>query len=204
MKYHHKLGKLPKETIDFFLAEILKRKAPDVPYQWILFDKFLNEEFLKIFTNSELEIQWNKGRIHPIQKVFYSEPNHGFRIHKDGLYCKSAMNIVLSCNDNDWVRWYDEDHINRIASVRTSTNIITNNYGNSRDVNIAEYESVKFVEELHNEVGDVYALDVDTFHSFKCIGTRPRIILQTKFEGFPNYETLKQSLMRGSFSNLIR
>ena len=204
MKYHHKLGKLPKETIDFFLAEILKRKVPNVPYQWILFDKFLNEEFLKIFTNSELEIQWNKGRIHPIQKVFYSEPNHGFRIHKDGLYCKSAMNIVLSCNDNDWVRWYDEDHINSIASVKTSTNIITNNYGNSRDVNIDKYESVKFIEELHNEVGDVYVLDVDTFHSFKCIGASPRIILQTKFEGFPNYETLKQSLMHSSFSNLIR
>ena len=204
MKHYHKLGKLPKETIDFFLAEILKRKVHDVPYQWILFDKFLNEEFLKIFTNSELEIQWNKGRIHPIQKVFYSEPNYGFRIHKDGLYCKSAMNIVLSCNDNDWVRWYDEDYINRIASVKTNTNIINSNYGNSRDVNIGEYESVKFIEELRNEVGDVYVLDVDTFHSFKCIGTSPRIILQTKFTGFPNYETLKQSLMCSSFSNLIR
>jgi|LakMenE18May11ns_1017448.scaffolds.fasta_scaffold9675698_1 hypothetical protein len=204
MKYYHKLGKLPKDTIDFFLDEILKRKVPNVPYQWILFDKFLNEEFLKIFSNSELKIQWNKGKIHPIQKVFYSEPNHGFRIHKDGLFCKSAMNTVLSCNNNDWVRWYDEDYINSIASVITSTNIITNNYGNSRDVNIAEYETVKFTEELHTEVGDVYTLDVDTYHSFKCIGTNPRIILQTKFENFPEFETITESLIKNSFSNLVK
>jgi hypothetical protein len=114
------------------------------------------------------------------------------------------MNTVLSCNNNDWVRWYDEDYINSIASVITSTNIITNNYGNSRDVNIAEYETVKFTEELHTEVGDVYTLDVDTYHSFKCIGTNPRIILQTKFENFPEFETITESLIKNSFSNLVK
>ena len=44
MKYL-KLGKLPNETIEFFLIEILKRKQPGIPYQWIHFDEYLNNEF---------------------------------------------------------------------------------------------------------------------------------------------------------------
>ena len=203
MKYH-KLGKLPKETVDFFLGEILKRKIDGVPYQWIAFDHFLNDEFLKIFSNSELKIQWSKDNLYPIQKAFYSEPGHGFRIHKDGLFCQSAMNIVISCNDTDWVRWYDEDYINSIASVETRTNIIKNRYGSSRDVNITEYENIEFTDELRSTCGEVYVLDVGTYHSFKCNGNVPRIIIQTKFDNFPDFETIKQSLIKNSFSNLIK
>lgn len=202
MKYY-KLGKLPNETIEFFKFEILKRKVEGIPYQWILFDKSLNQEFLKIFSNTELEVQWNKDRTTPIQKAFYSDPGHGFRIHKDGLACKSAMNIVISCNTSDWVRWYDEDYINSIATVNVNTNFIKKNIGSSRDVNIINYENVPFTHELRNNIGEVYALDVGSYHSFKCIGDVPRIIIQTKFEGFPNFETIKQSLIKNSFSNLI-
>jgi hypothetical protein len=202
MKYC-KLGKLPIETIEFFSKEILARKRNGEPYQWIQFDNFLNTEFLKIFTNSELKIQWNPKTNYYIQKAFYSEPGHGFRIHKDGTRCRSALNIAISCNVDDWVRWYDEDYINSIAEVETRTNIIKNNYGTSRDVNIENYESVKFIEELKTEVGDVYALDVGSYHSFKCSGSMPRIIIQTKFENFPDFNTIKDSLMKSSFSNLI-
>jgi hypothetical protein len=197
MKYQ-KLGKLPSSTINFFLAEILKRKKPTVPYQWIHFDEYLNQEFLKIFTNTELEIQWGENKTKPIQKAFYSDPGHGMRIHKDGFQCRSALNIVLSCNSTDWVRWYDEDYINSITSLEFS-----NKLGQSRNTNLFRYDSIPFIEELHNEIGDVYALDVDTYHSFKCIGSNPRIILQTKFEGFPTFEKIKDSLTKKSFSNLI-
>ena len=201
---YYKLGKLPQETIKFFKVELLKRKVPKVPYQWILFDNFLNKEFLKIFSNTELQIQWDKTKTIPIQKAFYSEPNHGFRIHKDGLYCKSALNIVISCNSTDWVRWYDEDYINSISTLNIKTNFIKNKIGSSRDVNIIDYENIPFTHELQNTVGEVYALDVDTYHSFKCIGNSPRIIIQTKFEGFPNFDTIKESLIKNSFSNLIK
>lgn len=195
MKYL-KLGKLPKETIDFFLVEILKRKQPNIPYQWIHFDEYLNDAFLKLFTNTELKIQRSETR--RVQKAFYSDPGHGYRIHKDGFKCRSALNIAISCNPDDWVRWYDEDYINSISTLEYS-----NKLGKSRNTNIHEYENIPFIEELRNEVGDVYALDVETYHSFKCIGDKPRIIIQTKFDGFPNLSMIKESLTKNSFSNLI-
>lgn len=203
MKYY-KLGKLPEQTIEFFKTELLKRKIDGIPYQWILFDNYLNEQFLKIFSNTELKIQWDKERTRPIQKAFYSSPGHGFRIHKDGLRCKSALNIVISCNETDWVRWYNEDYINSISKTYIKTNFINEKIGSSRDVDIMDYENVQFTHELHNTVGEVYVLDVDTFHSFKCIGVNPRIIIQTKFEGFLNFDTIKKSLIKNSFFNLIK
>jgi hypothetical protein len=198
MKYQ-RLGKLPKETIDFFLNEILKRKKPNIPYQWIHFDEYLNNEFLKIFSNTELTIQWSKDKSKRIQKAFYSEPGHGMRIHKDGFQCRSALNIAISCNHNDWVRWYDEDYINSISTIDYS-----NKLGQSRNTNLFQYEDIPFTEELQNEIGDVYVLDVETYHSFKCNGDKPRIILQTKFDNFPNLDVIQESLNRVSFSNIIK
>ena len=110
------------------------------------------------------------------------------------------MNISISCNPDDWVRWYDEDHINSISTVKY---LNSNKTGETRYTAIKEYENINFAEELHNEVGDVYIVDVDTYHSFKCLGNKPRIVIQTKFENFPNFETVKESLMKNSFSNLI-
>jgi hypothetical protein len=78
-----------------------------------------------------------------------------------------------------------------------------NSHGASRSVNVVNYEEVKFTEELHNEIGDVYAINVDTYHSFKCVGDNPRIIIQTKFENFPDIETITKSLIKNSFSNLV-
>lgn len=201
MKYL-KLGKLPKDTVQFFLEEILKRKVPGVPYQWIQFDDYLHAEFLKIFANTDLKIQHANNSTRPIQKAFYSEPGHGFRIHKDGIKCKSALNIAISCNKDDWVRWYDDDYINKIATLDVRTNLQGVN-GSSRDTNIYDYDDVPFIEELKNEIGDIYVLDVDTYHSFKCVGDKPRIIIQTKFEGFPEFSTIKESLSKQSFENIL-
>jgi hypothetical protein len=197
MKYH-KLGKLPKETINFFLAEITERKISNIPYQWIQFDDYLHNEFLKIFSNTELKIQLSSDKTMHIQKAFYSAPGHGFRIHKDGFKCRSALNISISCNPGDWVRWYDEDYINNIATIDYS-----NKLGKSRNTDIYEYENVPFIEELRTEPGDVYVLDVEAYHSFKCIGDNPRIIVQTKFEGFPSFTEINKSLSNTSFYNLI-
>jgi len=198
---YYKLGKLPSETVSFFYKEILKRKTSDDPYQWIQFDEHLNNEFYKIFSNIDLKIQKSSDNKKLIQKAFYSEPGHGFRIHKDGSTCKSALNIAVSCNPNDWVRWYDESYINSIATL----NVVDNNkkYGSSRNINIYDYESVPFTDELKNEIGDVYVLDVDKYHSFKCNGPLPRIIIQTKFDGFPDLETIYATLKENSFRNLI-
>ena len=44
-----------------------------------------------------------------VQKAFYSAPGSGFKIHRDGHCCNSALNIAISCNGSDWVRWYDDE-----------------------------------------------------------------------------------------------
>ena len=198
MKYK-KLGKLPPDTIEFFKHELLKRKF-DGNYQWIWFDEFLNTEFTKIFSNTELKVQYDFTNNRFVQKAFYIEPGHGVNIHKDGIQCRSALNIAVSCNDTDWVRWYDEDLINSLQA-----NITTTKYdlGYSRNCSIHEYEKIPFTEELHTEVGDVYTLDVDTFHSFKCVGSEPRIIIQTKFTDYPTFETIAKSLDKNSFANIL-
>ena len=199
MKYK-KLGKLPLDTIEFFKKEILARKN-DSNYQWIHFDKQLNDEFAKIFCNTELKIQYVASKNQLVQKAFYSSPGYGFRIHKDGSHCRSALNIAISCNDTDWVRWYDDDMIN---SLNNNVTVTTNpDYGYSRNCNILNYENIPYTEELHNEVGDIYTLDVDAFHSFKCIGQEPRIIIQTKFQSYPTFSTITESLSKNSFTNLI-
>lgn len=198
MKNYYYLGKLPKESVDFFRDELLKRKVKNVPYQWIHFDKFLHDEFLKIFVNTTLKIQFRGDQ--PIQKGFYSDPGHGFRIHKDGLWCKTAFNISLSCNPDDWVRWYDEDYINSIGKI----SVLDRKNATSRNIDIMEYEDIPYIEEHRNEVGDVYLVNTDVYHSFKCNGESPRLVLQTKFHGFPDIETVYNSLKDVSFSNLIR
>lgn len=192
------LGKLPLETVEFFKTELLKRKKTGIPYQWIMFDDFLHQEFLKIFENADLEVQFKENQ--PIQKGFYSDPGHGFRIHKDGIQCKTALNIAISCNPDDWVRWYDEDYINSIGG---KLSIIDKKHMSSRNVDIMDYENVPFIEERRNTVGDVYLVNTDVYHSFKCIGSEPRLIIQTKFQGYPDIETVYDKISKVSFKNLI-
>ena len=198
--YYKKLGKLPMDTIEFFKTELIKRKVQE-PYQWIQFDKYLNDKFSEIFCNTELKIQYDSSKNRLVQKAFYSDPGHGFRIHRDGVHCRSALNIAISCNDTDWVRWYDDDVIANLTGPINVTN--NSGYGFSRNCDILEYENVDYIQELHCEVGDVYALDVESFHSFKCIGSEPRIIIQTKFEGYPTFNTITESLSKNSFKNII-
>jgi hypothetical protein len=202
MKYK-KLGKLPVETIEYFKHEILLRRVPDVDYQWIHFDKTLNSAFFKIFDNQELEVQYDPELKRYVQKAFYSSPNHGSRIHRDGIQCNIALNIAISCNSEDWVRWYDHEYIDSLGSSTVIDVETSRNNGRGRVVNISDYENISFIDELHTEVGDVYALDVDTYHSFKCLGTEPRIIIQTKFSNYPTLSTIVESLERTSFNNII-
>ncbi len=198
---YKKLGKLPAETIDFFLKEIDKRKDNDKGYQWVPFDNFLNKKFMEIFENEELKVNYDPYKKMWIQKAFYSKPGHGWKIHKDGIQCKTALNIALSSNDGDWVRWYDEDYINSLRETTQNTNI--QGIGNSRNIDIDDYENIPFIEERKTETGDVYLVNTDVFHSFKCSGPKDRIVIQTKFRDFPPIEVVDESLSKKSFRNLI-
>lgn len=202
--YYKHLGKLPEDTIKFFRTEIAKRKENFKNYQWVHFDNFLNQKYLEIFQNSDLVIRWNRETGVPIQKAFVSAPGNGYRIHKDGWTKEAALNIVLSANEGDWVRWYDEDLINSISPINLGTPQTLKGGGYSRDIDVFEYETIPYIAEYRPAIGDVYVIDTDTFHSFKCNGTKFRIVLQTKFEGFPDFETLCEKLEQSSFSNLIK
>lgn len=204
-KNYKKIGKLPKETIDFFLEEINKRKKSNTSYQFVWFDHYLEDKFLQIFENTELKIHLREDTSDlPNQKAFCSAPNHGFMIHKDGWINKAALNIALSCNPGDWVRWHDEDLVNSFGKI-SPTDYSHQSFTKSRNAtNIKNYEYFPYTEQLRNEIGDVYVLDTGVYHSFKCSGPKDRIILQTKFEGFPNLEKLINSLSVKSFKNIIK
>ena len=197
MSYYKKLGKLPQETIDFFREEIFKRKT-DQSFQWIKFDEFLYSEYLKIFENTELEIQYFQNR--PVLKAFYSENGYGATVHKDGTQCQSALNIAISCNPTDIVRWYDDEIID---SVPHNYKVTTKSqFGQSRNTNIKDVTNIPYLDEIHTEIGDVYILDVNTYHSFQCVGNLPRIVIQAKFKGFPTLSQITPLLTKTSFKNL--
>lgn len=194
---YHILGRLPLDVISFFREQVLKTKVEDKPFQWLRFNEELHLEFLKIFENRELQIQKNtidQVKI-PIQKVFYSEPGYGFKIHKDGLYCKSALNIALQANDSDWIRWYDEDYINSLGKLK----VLDLPEKKSRNVEIDDYEKIDFIDSLQVKTGDVYVVNTDVYHSFKCNGPKIRLVLQTKFDGYPSIEKIVPSLSKTSF-----
>jgi hypothetical protein len=202
--YYKYLGKLPEETIKFFRTEIAKRKENFKHYQWVHFDNYLNQKYLEIFQHPDLVIRRHQETGIPIQKAFVSAPGHGYRIHKDGFTKEAALNVILSANEGDWVRWYDETHINSLSPINFGTPETLRGGGYSRDIDIPDYESVPYIAEYRPEIGDVYIIDTDTFHSFKCNGTKFRIVLQTKFEGFPDFDTLCNKLEHTSFINLIK
>jgi hypothetical protein len=200
------LGKLPLETINFFKEEILKRRTL-ASYQWVHFDTYLHEKFMEIFDNAELVVAYEYTKSRVVQKAVVADPGVGWRIHKDGITDKGALNIVISCNPTDWVRFYNDDFINlyclmnnipiKIKKPQTPTD------SPSRDTDIFEYENVQHDTEIYHEVGDVYVVDTDTWHSFKCIGDTPMIVIQTKFEGNPTFKELNDKLSIESFRNLI-
>ena len=200
MKHYHVLGKLPKNIIDEFANEVLNLKTVGKPYQWIFLNKKLEKLFLDLFVNIPLKIQFNPSKNTNVQKIFYSEPGYGFRIHKDGLRCKSALNIAISSNITDWVRWYDDNEIKKMTVTVERENSVT--WGLSRDTNLRDYENIPFIDELKVEDGTVYLLDVDSYHSFKCNGPNPRIVLQTKFENFPSLDNLCKNITPDIFKIL--
>ncbi len=195
--YYKLLGRLPEQTIEIFVKEIYKLKK-SIPYQWIRVNDFLHNEFLKIFSHDTLEVQINPATNNYVQKAAYAEPNFGYRIHKDGVKCKSALNICLSSNESDWIRWYDDDYINSISLMTLDTKKVIA----SRDTDIFDYENIPYVAELRTQPGEVYVIDVDTFHSFKCNGPKNFITLQTKFKNFPDFETLSALVSPTNFTCL--
>jgi hypothetical protein len=202
-KNYKKLGKLPEETIDFFKYEVIKRKL-SIPYQWVFFDDYLSDKFMEIFSNKDLKIKYDEKNKRFVQKYFVSEPNHGWRIHKDGINDSGALNIIITCNETDWVRWYNEDYINMYCIMNNiPIKTVKNNKGSSRNTDIFDYDNLSFVEELtEQQPGDVYVVETNNWHSFKCVGQETRIIIQTKFEEQLSCDEIYETLSKNSFRNI--
>jgi hypothetical protein len=139
-------------------------------------------------------VQHNGQRL--VQKAFYSDPGFTYPIHKDGFRCMSALNIAVSTNENDWVRWYDDELINNLGI----TEELRGKGGVTRNTTIKNPETVKFIQEYIPRRGDVYVLNVDKFHTWHCGGPKRRIVIQTKFDGFPDVETLFDVLKDHKFN----
>jgi len=192
-----KLGMLADDVIAILKDGVIRQQLPNVPFQWIYPDRALASYFDSIFINTELKIQWNMDKQQRVQKIFYSAPGAGFKIHKDGTHCKSCLNIAISCNNTDWVRWYDDNYIDSLNSKMSS-----GKFGASRNVDIHEYSDIEYVDEYRPSVGEVYLVNTDVYHSYMCNGPEPRMVMQTKFEGFPDIATILKSLKTASFINL--
>ena len=197
------IGRLPIETVNFFKEEILKIKDETKKFQWIYLNYKLNFEFIKIFENGILEPIFDKNKNRFEQKAFYVPSEKGYMIHKDGVDDKVALNIALSCNENDWVRWHDDKLVYEQGDVPV-TYSYKQGYGSSQNaVNIKDYENFPYTDQIRNRVGDVYIIKTDVFHSYKCSGPNDRLILQTKFKGNPTFETVCEQLTTKNFKNLI-
>ena len=186
------LGKAPQSFIEKIQKLIELRHDNNATYEWIMFDDAMQEIFNSVFFIPELKIQYLPNNV-VNQKAFFSIPGYGFRPHKDGIDCQCALNIAISCNNEDWVRWYDEDYINSISS--THRNSTTEYHRHSRNTDLYEYEGIPFIDEMRQNIGDIYLVNTDVYHSFKCSGPHNRIIIQTKLADNPSisevYENLK-------------
>ena len=197
---HHKLlGTLPISIIEKLKSMILKyyddQKIEN--FQRIEFDEEIIS-YLKTIIVTDMKVQKSIDGKSYVQKVFYSESRFVYPIHKDGVKCRSALNIVLQCNDDDWTRWYNHDLILEQSELR-SLKFDNGNSSRETSLSIDQIENMQFVEEFKSKVGDVYLIDVDTFHTWKCSGPNSRIIIQTKFDGFPTFNELCDKI---SFDNI--
>lgn len=191
---YHLLGRLPPEKLQGIKEFILSRIRP-IPWQ-VIYDDVLQVEFSKIFNNTNIEIDAGGKN----QKVFVAAPGHLYGIHKDGVDKKSALNIAISCNETDWVRWYTDQAVTDAGGKLTVFN--DQKYQMSREITVSDPENVPYIQEVNTKEGDVYLVNTDVFHSFKCVGNKYRFVLQTKFAGNPSFDELFEQITAENFKGL--
>jgi len=196
--FYKVLGKLSTNYVNNLESMIMELHDHSITgFQRIEFTEQIID-YLKVLTaDIPLKIQHNGLRL--VQKAFYSDPGITYPIHKDGIRCMSALNVAVSSNDNDWIRWYSDRAINNIGKVE----VFETSKGSTRNTDIKnlEAEHVEYICEYRPKKGDVYILDVNSFHTWHCSGPSPRIIVQTKFDGFPNLNFLSESLKNSNITN---
>jgi hypothetical protein len=196
LNYVH-LGRLSLDLVEQFKTRI-QPKITTENYQWVHFDEDDTAFYKSVLNHPATEF------LKPNQKAIVSAPGYGFRIHKDEPNVQCALNVVVQCNSTDWVRWYDEDYINSIAEVELIDSKNNDKPLISRNIHIKKYGPIPFIDELSNQQpGDVYLVNTDKYHSFRAVGYNHRIVIQTKFTGYPSIGELATHLKNNIFSNYI-
>lgn len=198
--FYKQLGILPEYIVDDLESMIMDLHSKDeTGFQRIEFDQKIINKLKNLFKDVKLTIQKNHQGI-LVQKAFYSDSGITYPIHRDGFRCMSALNIAIRTNDNDWVRWYDSNLIDQLGQ----TNSQTNSQGNStRNTDIKNIESVNYLCEFRPQKGEIYLINVDRFHTWHCGGPDYRLVIQTKFEGFPDIETVYKSVNEDTFKSIL-
>jgi hypothetical protein len=194
MNYYY-LGKLPFSVVAHFENLLRPLANEQDPFQSINFNNLIRLEFRKIFSNSILTRQ-----LKPSQKAFFTRPGYTAKIHKDGTDTNAALNIAISCNPTDWVRWHSQEQIN---SLNIPPEQSENSGGAFRRINLLPLDNIDYIEQQSVSIGDVYLVNTNVWHSFKCSGDRDRIIIQTKFASNPTIDQLVPMLTESSFYNII-
>lgn len=127
-------------------------------------------------------------------KMFVTLPGQGYPIHKDGINKFVALNVIVDCNVNDWVRWYNRDCIAKYKNIETEWNDQVKNY--SFNIDVEDWEDVPFAVEARHRPGDIYLVNVDEYHSYKNNGDTIRIVLQSKFKQNPTMEDVYNKVMK--------
>jgi hypothetical protein len=202
---HKHLGNIPIELLTPIKDNIINSPIYGTPVYKIIYP---NDKVVKYFIDLIFpkDFQTDDLKIHNI-KAFVTPPEHlstdgqlGCKyIHKDGVDKKCALNVVVECNPEDWVRWYTDEEIlvNRSGTMKMRENPPELNVAmHSRDVlNIFDIENVPYVQELTNQTpGDFYLINTDVFHFFRNRGKNFRLIIQTKFAPNPSIEDLEKRI----------
>jgi hypothetical protein len=200
MNYKH-LGRIPVELLAPIKNRIMNDPIYGSPiYKIIYLDKitenyFIDLLFPKNFQTTDLKIDNVKVFVTPPEKLSTNGQIGCKYIHKDGVDKKCALNLIINCNPNDWIRWYSDEEIlkNQQGQEKLKLNPPQLNVAlHSRDVlNISDIEPVPYIENVSNQqVGDFYLVNTDVFHFFRNGGDNYRLVVQTKFAPNPSIEDL--------------
>lgn len=188
------LGQIPVELLDDIKQEILNRvlEAPK-SYRIISLDPNVVKRFHALlfpesFNNSSISVNHSK--------VFISPPGTGCRfIHKDGIDKRCALNVLVECNSEDWVRWYSDTEIaGRGGKITQPARAVVA----SRDItNISNPTDIPFIQQVTAQrPGDMYLINTDVFHFFRNQGSNYRLLIQTKFSPNPSIEEVDQHIQQ--------
>ena len=190
------LGRLKPEVVEQF-KKMVSSKMTDELYHWVYLTRDDHEYYKSVFNHPVIE----KCKA---QKALVSTPDHGFRIHKDEPGTLCALNVIVNCNPTDWIRWYDEAYIDSIAKVENIELMKNGKPMRSRNIQITAYDYIPYVDEVINQQpGDVYIVNTDKYHSFKCEGPDTRIVIQTKFSHCPSIEDLAEDVKNNIFADYM-